>query len=84
MKRIIATGAVAALAMVGFAGTASAEPMGNAYGKQIKDLNLLGPDANGSYGQLLNFVRDNPHPSGTDVFPPAAGAKAFYEIHTAS
>ena len=33
MKRIIATGAVAALATLGFAGTASAEPMGQATGK---------------------------------------------------
>lgn len=33
MKRIIATGSVAALALVGFAGTASAEPMGKAKGK---------------------------------------------------
>ena len=33
MKRLIATGAAASLALVGFAGAASAEPMGKAKGK---------------------------------------------------
>ena len=80
MKRIVATGAVAALAMVGFAGTASAEPMGKGYGKEIQT------DFGANYGQLLNSVRDgHPDPDGgqdaIQVFPPASGAKAFYENH---
>ena len=80
MKRIIATGAVAALAMVGFAGTASAEPMGNAYGKQIKEADLL-ENGNGSYGQLLNSIRGMVHAGEDSVFPPASGAKAFVMSH---
>ena len=76
MKRIIATGAVAALAMVGFAGAASAEPMGKAYGKQIKDT------TDSSYGQLLNVVRDPANHLGQDVFPSASGAKAFVDSHS--
>jgi hypothetical protein len=73
MKRIIATGSVAALALVGFAGTASAA--GPAWGKDIKET------TGSTYGQLLNSVRDANHPSESVVFPSASGAKTFWTIH---
>ena len=51
MKRIVATGAVAALAMVGFAGTASAEPMGK--GQVFKECFKANYGQSGlQYGQL--------------------------------
>jgi hypothetical protein len=76
MKRIVTAGAVAALAVVGFAGTASAADA-PAYGKQIKDGTGL------SYGQVLNAYRGAVLPGHGDdpVFPSASGAKTFWQIH---
>jgi hypothetical protein len=76
MKRLISvSAAVAAVAAFTAAPASAAE--GKAYGQQIKT--TLGA----SYGQLFNSVRDNPPPGHQGVFPPADGAKAFYEIHRA-
>ena len=77
MKRIIATGAVAALAMVGFAGTAAADGHAPAYGEQIKSNFDL------SYGQVLNAYRGAVLEGHGDdpVFPSAVGAKAFWNAH---
>ena len=75
MKRLIATGAVAALATVGFAGTAAADGHAPAWGKDIKQT------TGSTYGQLLNSVRDANHPSGENVFPSALGAKVFWTVH---
>ena len=60
MKRIIATGSVAALALVGFAGTASAEPMGKANGKAAQECFGAAYGQTGlQYGQLKKAA---PHP----------------------
>ncbi len=74
MKKVIcAAAAVAALAVP----SAASADGGNAYGKQIKS------DFGASYGQILNSVRGQVLPGhGADpVFPPASGAKRFYEVH---
>ena len=74
-KLVVALIAAAALAIVPASASAG---QGKAYGKNIQT------EFGSTYGQLLNSVRDANHPSGTVVFPPAAGAKTFYELHTSS
>jgi len=74
MRKIMATMAAAAIAVAVAAAPASAG-QGKAYGKQINST------FGAPYGQILNSVRGDTSVHGTVVFPPAAGAKAFYEIH---
>lgn len=74
MRKILATMAAAAL-VVGVAASPAAAAGGKAYGKNIKS------EFGASYGQILNSVRGDTATHGAEVFPPAAGAKAFYEIH---
>lgn len=54
MKRILATGSIAALAMVGFAGTASAAPADKAcFGQVHKLVNSGGLEGLDNVGQLV-------------------------------
>lgn len=71
MRKVLAAVAAAALAI----SVAAAAAQGKAYGKNIKS------EFGASYGQILNSVRGDESVHGAVVFPPAAGAKAFYEIH---
>lgn len=72
MRKYLAVGVtVAAFA----ASTGAAQAQGPAYGKQIKDT------FGASYGQILNSVRGDTSIHGVVVFPPASGAKAFWQIH---
>lgn len=73
MRKVIAAVAAAAIAVAVAAAPAAAE--GKAYGKKIQS------EFGAPYGQILNSVRGDESVHGTVVFPPAAGAKAFYEIH---
>jgi hypothetical protein len=75
MRKVMAAVAAAALAIAVAAAPASAAGNGKAYGKQIKS------EFKAPYGQILNSVRGDTSVHGKVVFPPAAGAKAFYEIH---
>jgi hypothetical protein len=75
MKRLIGLGA-AAVAITAFTAGPASAANGNAYGQQIK------ATFGASYGQLLNSVR-NDTGAHQGVFPPADGAKAFYESHVA-
>lgn len=73
MRKFLAAIAAAAIAVAVAAAPASAQ--GKAYGKKINST------FGAPYGQILNSVRGDTSVHGTAVFPPAAGAKAFYEIH---
>lgn len=73
MRKALAVFAAAALALGVAAAPAAAQ--GNGYGKAIQT------EFGAPYGQILNSVRGDTSVHGTVVFPPAAGAKAFYEIH---
>jgi hypothetical protein len=75
MKRLISLGA-AVVAITAFTAGPASAANGNAYGQQIK------ATFGASYGQLLNSVR-NDTGAHQGVFPPADGAKAFYESHVA-
>jgi hypothetical protein len=74
MRKFSAALAATAAAIAIAAAPASAG-QGKAYGKNIKS------EFGASYGQILNSVRGDTSVHGVEVFPPAAGAKAFYEIH---
>ena len=57
MKRILAAGAIAGLAMVGFAGNASAEPASAAcFGQVHKLVNSGGLDGISNVGELVQAV----------------------------
>jgi len=73
MRKALAVGVAAMLAAAVAASPAAAK--GHGYGKAIKS------EFGASYGQILNSVRGDTSVHGAVVFPPAAGAKAFYEIH---
>jgi hypothetical protein len=80
MKKLLSAAlAITALAVPAVASAAPSDSAGNghAYGQKIKS------DFGASYGQVLNSFRGVVLPGHGDdpVFPPAAGAKAFYEIH---
>jgi len=75
MKKVLAAVAAAAVAIAVAASPAAAAGGGKAYGKRIKS------EFGAPYGQILNSVRGDTSVHGAEVFPPAAGAKAFYEIH---
>jgi hypothetical protein len=66
---------VATAIAVGVAAGPAAAGQGKAYGKSIKS------EFGAPYGQILNSVRGDTSIHGFEVFPPAAGAKAFYETH---
>ena len=72
--KILAAMAAAAL-LVGVAASPAAAGEGKAYGKKIQS------EFGAPYGQILNSVRGDTSVHGKVVFPPAEGAKAFYEIH---
>jgi hypothetical protein len=72
-KRLISLSAAVA-AIAAFSAAPASAANGNAYGQQIKTT------FGASYGQLLNSVRDDTG-AHKGVFPPADGAKAFYESH---
>jgi hypothetical protein len=74
MRKTLAAVAAAAVAVAIAAAPASAG-QGKAYGKNINDT------FGAPYGQILNSVRGDTSVHGTEVFPPAEGAKAFYMIH---
>lgn len=74
MRKILAAMAATAIA-VGVAAGPAAAGQGKAYGNSIKS------EFGATYGQILNSVRGDTSIHGAEVFPPAAGAKAFYEIH---
>jgi len=80
MKRIIATGAVAALAMVGFAGTASAEPMGKGQGNGL----LIQQTFESTYGEIRNMFEGEPlggvHGTEPITFK-GVGAAKFWAAH---
>lgn len=73
MRKALAAATAAVLAIGIAASPAAAQ--GHGYGKKIKS------EFGASYGQILNSVRGDTSVHGAVVFPPAAGAKAFYEIH---
>jgi hypothetical protein len=75
MKKLISVFAAVA-AITAFAAAPASAAEGNGYGQQIKGA------FGSSYGQLLNSVR-NDTGAHQGVFPPADGAKAFYESHLA-
>jgi hypothetical protein len=57
MKRILAAGSIAAIAMVGFAGTASASPADAAcFGQVHKTVNSGGVDGFDNVGQLVQAL----------------------------
>ena len=70
----VATAAVLAIGIAASPAAAAGGP-GHGYGTKIKS------EFGASYGQILNSVRGDTSIHGAVVFPPAAGAKAFYEIH---
>jgi len=74
MRKILAAMAATAIA-VGVAAAPASAGQGKAYGKSINS------EFGAPYGQILNSVRGDTSIHGGEVFPPAAGAKAFYEIH---
>ena len=77
MKRLISlSAALAAIAAFTAAPASAAE--GKAYGKNIQTT------FNAPYGKLLNSVRGDTSVHGVVVFPPAEGAKTFYEVHAPS
>lgn len=75
MRKSMAAVAAAAVALA-IAAAPAAAGNGKSYGKNIKS------EFGASYGQLLNSVRGDTDVHGVEVFPPAAGAKAFYSIHS--
>jgi hypothetical protein len=75
MRKPLAAVAAAAVALA-IAATPASAGNGKAYGKSIKS------EFGASYGQILNSVRGDTSIHGVEVFPPAAGAKAFYMIHS--
>jgi hypothetical protein len=77
MKKLISVSAAAA-AIAAFAATPASAAEGKAYGKNIQTA------FGAPYGQLLNSVRNDTDVHGVVVFPPAAGAKTFYEVHAPS
>ncbi|MGE5407774.1 MAG: hypothetical protein ACM3NV_04100 [Syntrophothermus sp.] len=80
MKRVIRKGVIASVAAalaVGVAAGPAGAANGKAYGKKIQT------EFKAPYGQILNSVRGDTSIHGVVVFPPAAGAKTFYTIHTA-
>jgi hypothetical protein len=74
MRKILAAMAATAIA-VGVAAGPAAAAQGKAYGKSINS------EFGAPYGQILNSVRGDTSIHGVEVFPPAAGARAFYEVH---
>ncbi len=74
MRKALAAATAAVLA-IGIAASPAAAGQGHGYGTKIKS------EFGASYGQILNSVRGDTSVHGAVVFPPAAGAKAFYEIH---
>jgi len=74
MRKMLAAMAAAAL-VVGVAASPAAAGGGKAYGKKIQS------EFGAPYGQVLNSVRGDTETHGSEVFPPAEGAKAFYEVH---
>jgi type IV secretory pathway VirB2 component (pilin) len=76
MRKALAAATAAVLAIGIAASPAAAGGPGHGYGSKIKS------EFGAPYGQILNSVRGDTSTHGAVVFPPAAGAKEFYEIHT--
>lgn len=75
MRRTLALIFAVVLLMVALAPAAFADGHSKAYGKRIQDC------FGAPYGQLLNGIRGDVDVHGAVVFPPAEGAKVFWQVH---